>query len=80
MTITLSSLLEGAPAYGVIDAKDGVLLHRRPGFEAEFEDLAAQAEAALSQSFELISLRNPEGDLDRLFIAPRESRSFASRD
>lgn len=37
MTSLLNTLLEGAPAYGVLDAKDGVLLFRRSGFEQEFD-------------------------------------------
>ena len=40
MARNLDTLLEGAPSYGVIDAKDGFLLYSRPGHEAEFDAVA----------------------------------------
>ena len=64
----LNTLLEGAPAYGVLDAKDGVLLFRRSGFEQEFNELAAEAVEAAGDEFEVIPLTNGD-DCDRLFIA-----------
>jgi hypothetical protein len=76
MSARLEDLLEGGPAYGVLDAKDGVLLFRRPGFERAFEALAAEAAEAAGEAFEVIPLPRGE-DCDRLFIAPlREERSF----
>ena len=80
MTVDLQALLEGAPFYGVIDAKDGFLLYGREGHEAEFSSLAAQVEAS-AQGFEVIPLKTEDDRCDRLFIAPlREDKSFAPRD
>ena len=45
----LNTLLEGSPAYGVLDAKDGVVLFRRSGFEQEFNELAAEAVEAAGE-------------------------------
>ena len=56
MTMDLNALLEGAPSYGVIDAKDGFLLYGRPGHEQEFTALAAEVEAA-ADDFEVIPLK-----------------------
>jgi uncharacterized protein related to proFAR isomerase len=80
MTMDLNALLEGAPSYGVIDAKDGFLLHARQGHEAEFRSLAAEVEAS-ADGFEVIPLTDEEDQCDRLFIAPlAEEKSFAPRD
>lgn len=77
MAMRLDTLLEGSPAYGVLDAKDGVLLFRRSGFEQEFTELAAEAVEALGDQCEMIPLTNAEDDCDRLFVAPlNEDRSF----
>lgn len=79
MTLHLDTLLEGAPAYGVLDAKDGVVLFRRTGHEAEFDALAAEAIRAAGDEFEVIPLRNDQAECDRLFVVPREGRSFDPR-
>ena len=79
MTLTLDTLLEGAPAYGVLDAKDGVVLFRRTGHEAAFDAIAAEAMEAAGDDFEVIPLRNDRAECDRLFVAPREGRSFDPR-
>lgn len=77
MTLHLDTLLEGAPAYGVLDAKDGVVLFRRSGHEAEFNALAAEAVEAAGETFDVIPLRDGDAGYDRLFIAPlRETKSF----
>lgn len=76
MPMRLDTLLEGSPAYGVLDAKDGVLLFRRSGFEQEFTELTAEAVAALRDQCDVIPMTNAEDDCDRLFIAPKEERSF----
>lgn len=76
MTLHLDTLLEGAPAYGVLDAKDGVVLFRRTGHEAAFDALAAEAIRSAGQTFEVIPLRNEEAECDRLFVVPLEGRSF----
>ncbi len=80
MTLDLDSLLEGAPSYGVLDAKDGVVLFRREGHEAAFEAVAAQALEADGEDFVVIPLKDEADRLDRLFIAPLdEDKSFAPR-
>ncbi|GEM_PF-625544 len=80
MSARLEDLLEGGPAYGVLDAKDGVVLFRRPGFERAFEAVAAEAVEAAGGAFEVIPLTEGE-DCDRLFIGPLyEARSFAPTD
>jgi hypothetical protein len=77
MTIDIDALLEGAPSYGVVDAKDGFLLYGRPGHEKAFEAVAAEVEAA-AEGFDVVPLRNDDDRCDRLFIAPlREEKSFA---
>ena len=77
MARNLDTLLEGAPSYGVIDAKDGFLLYSRSGHEAEFDAVAAEVEA-VADDFEVIPLKNEDDRCDRLFIAPlREEKSFA---
>lgn len=79
MTLSIDTLLEGGPSYGVIDAKDGYLLHARQGHEAEFRSLAAEVEAS-AEGFEVIPLKDDEERCDRLFIAPlTEEKSFAPR-
>lgn len=80
MALDIEALLEGAPAYGVIDAKDGFLLYGREGHEAEFNSLAAEVEAT-ADGFEVIALKSEGDRCDRLFIAPlTEARSFSPRD
>lgn len=77
MTLHLDTLLEGAPAYGVLDARDGVVLFRRTGHEAEFDALAAEAMAAAGREFDVIPLKNEQAECDRLFVIPlNEERSF----
>jgi hypothetical protein len=55
------------------------MLFRRSGFEQEFNELAAEAVEAAGEEFEVIPLTSGD-DCDRLFIAPREERSFARSD
>ena len=77
MTLHLASLLEGSPAYGVVDARDGVVLFSRPGHEAAFDALAAEVLDASGDEFEAIPLTTDSEHCDRLFIAPlTEGRSF----
>lgn len=77
MTLDLDTLLEGSPAYGVIDARDGVVLFRRSGHEAAFEAMAAAVLDASGDDFEVILLTDAAERCDRLFVAPlREVRSF----
>lgn len=77
MAIHLESLLEGSPAYGVLDAKDGVVLYRRPGKEAVFEQVVADVIENADESVTVIPLANDRNECDRLFIAPlEEERSF----
>lgn len=79
MTLHLDTLLEGAPAYGVLDAKDGVVLFRRIGHEAEFDAIAAEALRSAGDEFEVIPLTNEAAECDRLFVVPLEGRSFDPR-
>ncbi len=80
MTMDLNALLEGAPSYGVIDAKDGFLLYGREGHEEAFRSLAAEVEAS-ADGFEVIPLKDDDDRCDRLFIAPlAEEKSFAPHD
>jgi hypothetical protein len=80
MTMDLNALLEGAPSYGVIDAKDGFLLYGREGHEEAFQSLAAEVEAS-ADGFEVIPLKDDDDRCDRLFIAPlTEEKSFEPRD
>lgn len=79
MTLNLDTLLEGAPAYGVLDARDGVVLFRRTGHEAAFDALAAEAIQAAGRDFDVIPLRNDKAECDRLFVIPLEGRSFEPR-
>ena len=80
MSASLDDLLEGGPAYGVLDAKDGVVLFRRPGFERAFEAVRTEAVKLAGEKFEVIPLTQGE-DCDRLFIAPlHEARSFDPTD
>ena len=81
MTLHLDTLLEGAPAYGVLDAKDGVVLFRRTGHEDEFDRIAAEALERAGDDYEAIPLANEEEECDRVFIAPlSERRSFEEPD
>lgn len=70
MALDLETLLEGAPAYGVVDARDGVVLYGRPGHEAAFEALAAEVLDASGDDFEVILLTDAAKRCDRLFLAP----------
>ena len=80
MTLHLETLLEGAPAYGVVDARDGVVLFRRAGHEAAFDALAAEVVDASGEEFEAIPLTDEADRCDRLFIAPvAEQKSFEPR-
>ena len=77
MALDFETLLEGAPAYGVVDARDGVLLFGRPGHEAAFAALAAQVLDASGDDFEVIFLTDAAERCDRLFVAPTgEPKSF----
>ncbi|MFN3814766.1 hypothetical protein [Brevundimonas sp.] len=81
MALDLDTLLEGSPAYGVLDARDGVVLFRRSGHEREFEALAAETMKASGAEYEAIALENEDAECDRLFIAPlSEHRSFDRSD
>ena len=80
MTLDLETLLEGSPAYGVVDARDGVVLFRRAGHEAEFDALAAKVLDASGDDFEVILLTDAAERCDRLFVAPvGEHKSFDPR-
>ena len=80
MAPNMETLLEGAPAYGVLDAMDGVVLFRRPGHEAAFEAVAAQVLDASGDDYEVILLTDAAERCDRLFVAPApEPRSFEPR-
>ncbi len=80
MALNLETLLEGAPAYGVVDARDGVLLYGRPGHEAAFDTFAAQVLDASGDDFEVILLTDAAERCDRLFVAPTgEHKSFEPR-
>ncbi len=80
MALNLDTLLEGAPAYGVVDAKDGVVLFRRSGHEAAFDAMAAEVMDASGEAFEAIALTDDGQRCDRLFLAPlSEHRSFDPR-
>jgi hypothetical protein len=77
MALHLDTLLEGSPAYGVLDAKDGVVLFRRDGKEAAFEAVVAEVMEQAGDSVTVIPLPNERNECDRLFIAPlEEERSF----
>jgi hypothetical protein len=80
MAFDFETLLEGAPAYGVVDARDGVLLFGRPGHEAAFAALAAQVLDASGADFEVILLTDAAERCDRMFVAPvSERKSFDPR-
>lgn len=80
MALDLESLLEGSPAYGVVDARDGVVLFRRPGHEVAFDTLAEQVRAACGDDFEVILLSDEAERCDRLFVGPLgERKSFDPR-
>lgn len=80
MALDLESLLEGSPAYGVVDARDGVVLFRRPGHEVAFDALAEQVRAACGDDFEVILLSDEAERCDRLFVGPPcERKSFDPR-
>lgn len=77
MTLHLSTLLEGSPSYGILDAKDGVVLFRRQGHEKAFDAIAAEAMEAAGEEFTVIAIGDGHHKCDRLFIAPlEEERSF----
>lgn len=73
MTQPLHDILEGGPAYGVIDAKDGWLLFGRQGHEAEFRAMVEQVRAA-ADGVEVIPLDTADDVPDRVFIAPLPQR------
>ena len=78
MTLHLTTLLEGSPSYGVLDAKDGVVLFRRPGHEAAFSVVAMEAMQAAGVEFTVIPISDESQQCDRLFIVPlEEDRSFS---
>lgn len=77
MTLSLNTLLEGSPSYGVLDAKDGVVLYGRQGHEAAFDVFAAAAIEAAGVEFSVIPLEDNAHRCDRLFIVALEERSFA---
>jgi hypothetical protein len=80
MAPDLDTLLEGSPAYGVIDARDGVVLFRRPGHEAAFNALAVEVLKGSGDAYEAIPLNDDEAGWDRLFVAPlSEHASFDPR-
>lgn len=80
MPLDLDTLLEGSPAYGVMDARDGVVLFRRSGHEVAFDVLAAEVLDASGLGFEAIRLNDDAERCDRLFLAPlREQGSFNPR-
>ena len=77
MALDLDTLFEGSPAYGVLDARDGVVLFRRSGHEAAFEAIAAEVLNAAGADLEAISLTDDDERCDRLFVAPlREDGAF----
>jgi uncharacterized protein related to proFAR isomerase len=79
MALHLDTLLEGSPAYGVLDAKDGVVLYRRAGKERVFEEVVAAVIENADDRVTVIPLANERNECDRLFIAPlEEERSFDS--
>lgn len=79
MALHLDSLLEGSPAYGVLDAKDGVVLYRRPGKEKMFEKVVAEVMEEADDGLTVIPIENERNECDRVFIAPLdETRSFDS--
>ena len=78
MTLRLTTLLEGSPSYGVLDARDGVVLFRRPGHEAAFSAIATEAMEAAGVEFTVIPIQDEAQQCDRLFIVPLdEERSFS---
>lgn len=80
MAPDLDTVLEGSPAYGVLDARDGVVLFRRPGHEAAFNALAAELLEASGDAYETIPLTDDAAGWDRLFLAPlSEHKSFDPR-
>jgi hypothetical protein len=66
MALHLDTLLEGSPAYGVLDAKEKV-----------FERVVAEVIENADDRVTVIPLANERNECDRLFIAPlEEERSF----
>ncbi len=78
MTVSLDTLLEGSPSYGVLDARDGVVLYARQGHEAAFNAIAAAAMEAAGVEFSVIPLGDDEHQCDRLFIVPLGDESAAT--
>ena len=77
VALDLESLLEGSPAYGVVDARDGVVLFRRPGHEVAFDVVVAEVLNASGDDFEVIPITDATDRCDRLFVAPvAENKSF----
>lgn len=80
MALNLETLLEGSPVYGVVDARDGAVLFRRPGHETAFDAMVAEAMDASGEAFEAIALTRDGKGCDRLFVAPlRQHPSFIPR-
>ncbi len=80
MALDFETQLEGSPAYGVVDARDGVVLFRRAGHEAAFDAIAAEVLDASGDDFEVIPLTDEAERCDRLFVAPlAEPKSFDPR-
>lgn len=80
MPLNLDTLLEGSPAYGVVYARDGAVLFRRPGHEAAFDAMAAEAMDASGEAFEAIPLTGDARGCDRLFVAPLREPAFFETD
>jgi hypothetical protein len=64
----LDVLLEGSPAYGMRDVRNGVVLFRRSGFEVEFNEVATEVVETLSDQCKVILLIKGR-DCERLFLA-----------
>lgn len=79
MPPALDTLLEGSPVYGVVDAKDGVVLFRRTGHEKAFAALAAEVLAASGEEYEAIPIMDDARSCDRLFVAPLGETAPADR-
>ena len=78
MTVSLDTLLEGSPSYGVLDARDGVVLYARQGHEAAFNAVAAAAMEAAGVEFSVIPLGDDGHRLDRLFIVPLDDETLVT--
>ena len=70
MAPDLDTLLEGSPAYGVLDARDGMVLFRRPGHEAAFNAMVVEVLQSSGDAYEAIPLAEDGAGCERLFVAP----------